>query len=150
MNCHERSVAMCTQLIPRRIAGSFPDRTTAAPASLNRLGLPVCRNGLALLTLLFSLAPSIPALAQSQQQSWNQPYGMSRQEKDLLDYGPGSGRGDSILDTTNPLDLMNKIRKGTAMDNATPPGDAVDQALRDFDAQQRPPTSGASQMVTSP
>ncbi|WP_259722637.1 hypothetical protein [Synechococcus sp. CS-1328] len=105
---------------------------------------------MALLTLLLTLAPSIEAQAQSQQQSWNQPYGMSKQEKDLLDYGPGSGRGDSILDTTNPLDLMNKIRKGTAMDDATPPGDAVDQALKDFDVQQRPAASGPSQTVTSP
>jgi hypothetical protein len=100
--------------------------------------------------LLVGLAGAAAAPAIAEPEGWSQPYGMSKQERDLLDYGPGSGRGDSILDTTNPLDLMNKIRKGTAMDNATPPGDAVDQALRDFDAQQRPPTSGASQMVTSP
>ncbi|MFM7676525.1 MAG: hypothetical protein ACKO5F_13305 [Synechococcus sp.] len=98
--------------------------------------------------LLVGLAAGAPALAEPQ--GWSQPYGMSKQERDLLDYGPGSGKGDSILDTTNPLDLMNKIRKGSALDDATPPGDAIDQALRDFDAQQTPGTSGASRTVTAP
>ncbi|MEB3264365.1 MAG: hypothetical protein VKJ66_08350 [Synechococcus sp.] len=98
--------------------------------------------------LLVGLASGAPALAEPQ--GWSQPYGMSKQERDLLDYGPGSGKGDSILDSTNPLDLMNKIRKGSALDDATPPGDAVDQALRDFDAQQTPGASGASRTVTAP
>lgn len=98
--------------------------------------------------LLVGLTSGAPALAEPQ--GWSQPYGMSKQERDLLDYGPGSGRSDSILDSTNPMDLMNKIRKGTALDDATPPGDAVDQALRDFDAQQAPGTSGASRTVTAP
>jgi hypothetical protein len=83
------------------------------------------------------LLPSGAALAQ--QQGYGQTLGTSPMERQLYDYGPGkSGSGGigSILDTTNPLDLMNKLRKSTALDNATPPGSAVDQALRDFDAQQ--------------
>ena len=43
--------------------------------------------------------------------------------------------GGSILDSANPIDLMNKIRRGTAMDDATPPGDAIDAALRDYHQQ---------------
>jgi hypothetical protein len=60
--------------------------------------------------------------------------GQSKQEQQFYDYGPsgsGSGKGGgSILDSTNPMDLMNKLRKSTAMDDATPPGDAIDQALK--------------------
>jgi hypothetical protein len=51
-----------------------------------------------------------------------------------------------VLDSTNPIDLMNKIRRGTAMDDATPPGDAVDAALKDLDAQ----SSGPSSQVKAP
>ena len=59
--------------------------------------------------------------------------GQSKQEQQFYDYGPSSGSGKgggSILDSANPMDLMNKLRKSTAMDEATPPGDAIDQALK--------------------
>ena len=59
--------------------------------------------------------------------------GQSKQEQQFYDYGPSSGSGKgggSILDSANPMDLMNKLRKSTAMDDATPPGDAIDQALK--------------------
>ena len=59
--------------------------------------------------------------------------GQSKQEQQVYDYGPSSGSGKgggSILDSANPMDLMNKLRKSTAMDDATPPGDAIDQALK--------------------
>lgn len=85
-----------------------------------------------------------PALADSG--SW----GMSSQEKQIYDYGPGGSNGTSkqgaILDSTNPIDLMNKIRRGTAMDDATTPGDAVDAALKDLDVQ----SSGPSSQVKAP
>ena len=77
-------------------------------------------------------------------------WGMSTQEKQIYDYGPGGTNGTSkqgsVLDSTNPIDLMNKIRRGTAMDDATPPGDAVDAALKDLDAQ----SSGPSSQVKAP
>ena len=42
--------------------------------------------------------------------------GMSVQEQRFYDYGPGGAngtpKGTSILDSANPMDLMNKIRKG--------------------------------------
>ena len=59
--------------------------------------------------------------------------GQSKQEQQFYDYGPSSGSGKgggSILDSANPMDLMNKLRKSTAMDDATSPGDAIDQALK--------------------
>jgi hypothetical protein len=39
---------------------------------------------------------------------------------------------------------MNKLRRGTALDNATPPGDAVDAALNDFQVQSAPGQSKPS------
>ncbi len=59
--------------------------------------------------------------------------GQSKQEQQFYDYGPSSGSGKgggSILDSANPMDLMNKLRKSTAMDDATPPSDAIDRALK--------------------
>lgn len=85
--------------------------------------------------------------ARADYSSW----GMSTQEKQIYDYGPGGSNGTSkqgsILDSTNPIDLMNKIRRGTAMDDATPPGDAVDAALKELNAAQTP---GPSSQVKAP
>jgi hypothetical protein len=76
--------------------------------------------------------------------------GQSKQEQQFYDYGPsgsGSGKsGGSILDSTNPMDLMNKLRKSTAMDEATPPGDAIDQALKALNA----PPAQSQQTVQVP
>ncbi len=42
----------------------------------------------------------------------------------------------SLLDATNPMELINRLRKATAMDDATSPSDAIDQALRALDEQE--------------
>ena len=42
---------------------------------------------------------------------------------------------DSIL-PTNPMELINIWRKSTAMEDATSPGDAIDQALKAFDQEE--------------
>jgi hypothetical protein len=85
--------------------------------------------------------------ARADYSSW----GVSTQEKQIYDYGPGGSNGTSqqgsVLDSTNPIDLMNKIRRGTAMDDATPPGDAVDAALKELNAAQAP---GPSSKVKAP
>ncbi|MEA5416335.1 hypothetical protein [Synechococcus sp. BA-132 BA5] len=85
--------------------------------------------------------------ASAQQAGYGQTLGTSPLERQLYDYGPGkSGSGSgSILDSTNPLDLLNKLKRSTALDDATPPGSAIDQALRDFDAKApKPAPSGSS------
>jgi hypothetical protein len=41
-----------------------------------------------------------------------------------------------VLDATNPMDLLNRIRQSGAMDDATAPSDAVDAALKAY--QQQP------------
>ncbi len=67
---------------------------------------------------------------------WGSPYlaqingiGQSPQEREFYGNSPGNKEG-TILDATNPMDLMNRLRRATAMDNATSPSDAIDSALK--------------------
>ncbi|MEC9452898.1 MAG: hypothetical protein VYB06_05580 [Cyanobacteriota bacterium] len=52
------------------------------------------------------------------------------QERDLYNTVPGNNDKGTILDATNPMDLMNRLRRSTAMDDATVPSDAIDAALK--------------------
>ena len=92
------------------------------------------------------VAAAVPLLAASSARA-DYNNSLSTQEQRLYDYGPGgsngSTKGNSILDSANPLDLMNKIRKGTAMDDATNPTDAIDAALKALEAQAPRPTTGS-------
>ena len=72
--------------------------------------------------------------ALAQEKGYGQTISSPQQEREL-DYGTGTNRGGSVLDSANPIELMNKLRRATAMDDATQPGDAVDAALRDFHSQ---------------
>ena len=54
----------------------------------------------------------------------------NREERKL--YNPGSNGSDSILDSANPMDLINRIRQAGSLDDATPPSDAIDAALKAF------------------
>ena len=85
-------------------------------------------------------------VARAQEKGYGQTISSPQQEREL-DYGTGTNRGGSALDSANPIDLMNKLRKATSMDNATNPGDAVDAALRDFHSPPAAPAS-ASPAVT--
>ena len=84
--------------------------------------------------------------ARAQEKGYGQTISSPQQEREL-DYGTGTNRGGSALDSANPIDLMNKLRKATSMDDATNPGDAVDAALRDFHSPPAAPAS-ASPAVT--
>ena len=55
------------------------------------------------------------------------------EERELYETIPGQGKQKSILDATNPLELMNRLRAVSALDNATSPSDAIDDALRAFE-----------------
>ena len=71
--------------------------------------------------------------------------GLSVQEKQIYNYGPDQNKG--VLGTSNPIELMNRIRRGQALDNATNPGDAIDQALKELEAKSGsagPQTPGAA------
>jgi hypothetical protein len=89
------------------------------------------RSGAALLPLALLLLSPIGDTALAQQQGYGQTTGGTQQQQDA-NFGSGSSRNTSIFNTANPIDLMNMIRRGTAMDNATPPGDAIDAALSNY------------------
>jgi hypothetical protein len=100
---------------------------------------------LRLAALLGVITALIPAAASAQQQGYGQTLGLSPMERQMFDTDPRSGKGGgSLLDATNPLDLMNMIRRSTSMNDATPPASAIDQALREFDSEPAPgaPASG--------
>ena len=80
--------------------------------------------------------------ARAQEKGYGQTISSPQQEREL-DYGTGTNRGGSALDSANPIDLMNKLRKATSMDDATNPGDAVDAALRDFHSPPAAPASAS-------
>jgi len=105
----------------------------------------------ALLAVLLALGPIAASPAGAQQAGYGQTLGTEQQQRQLLDGGTTpNGRGGSILESTNPLDLMNKLRRASAMDDATPPGSAVDQALKDFESQTAPPKASPASTVKGP
>ncbi|MCP9900123.1 hypothetical protein KBZ12_06975 [Cyanobium sp. Cruz CV13-4-11] len=117
------------------------NRSISLRASVARVG------SLAAIVLPAALAVLPAGGASAQQAGYGQTLGTSTQERQLYDYGPGkSGSGSgSIIDSTNPLDLLNKLKRSTALDDATPPSSAIDQALRDFDAKApKPAPAGTS------
>ena len=76
----------------------------------------------------FGLSPaSSPVLAQIGQLT------ETPQERELYNTLPGDSQNGSLIDPTNPMDLLNRLRRATAMDNATNPSDAIDEALKDFE-----------------
>jgi hypothetical protein len=56
----------------------------------------------------------------------------TREERQIYSPDAAGSGGGSVLDATNPMDLLNRIRRSTAMDDATPPSDAVDAALKAY------------------
>ena len=93
-------------------------------------------------------AASPPALAQ--QAGWlAQSYGNPQLQREL-DYGSGKQDSGSIFNTANPMELMNKLRKSSAMDDATSPSDAVDAALNGLNASQAPAVKTGSPQVKGP
>jgi hypothetical protein len=98
-----------------------------------------------LLALLAAALPTPPAAAQ--QQGYGQTIDGATGSGGASGLGPGMGKTNSMLDAANPIDLMNRIRRSQALDDATPPGDAVDQALRDY---QNQPGAAPSRAVKGP
>ena len=83
--------------------------------------------------LLLSAAPAL-----AQQAGYGQTLGTTPMERQIYDGGTGRPSSGSILDSANPIDLMNKIRRSTAMDEATSPASAIDQALQQLEASKTP------------
>ena len=78
------------------------------------------------------IAATMPVGANAQVDA---PY-QNREEREI--YGESNDNG-SVLDAANPMDLLNRIRRSTAMDDATPPSDAIDEALKAFQNQPESP-----------
>ncbi|MAD68473.1 MAG: hypothetical protein CMN92_04160 [Synechococcus sp. CPC100] len=64
----------------------------------------------------------------------SQPNVLERNEdRDIYNTLPGeSKKKGSVLDVTNPMELMKTLRQATSMNDATDPVDAIDEALREF------------------
>ena len=107
-------------------------------------------SGLALVGLLAGAST-----AWAQESGYGQTLGTYGNEQPREPFNDSGGL-ESILDATNPLELMNRIRRGTALDDATPPSSAVDAALREFEAQSAaqeatiPPATSAASPATLP
>ena len=78
---------------------------------------------------LLSVCPA----AQSQT-TMSQPTVLERNEdRDIYNTLPGeSKKKGSVLDVTNPMELMRTLRQATSMNDATDPVDAIDEALREL------------------
>jgi hypothetical protein len=88
-------------------------------------------------------ASAVSAQSANDLRGYGQTLGSPQQEREL-DGGTGAGTGNALLDATNPIDLMNKLRRATALEDATSPRDAVDAALSDFQAQPQPASPGST------
>ena len=93
-----------------------------APLGLN----PLCKLGLAALPIALLSLTTVVDRAEAQLSGDYQ----TPQERDLYNTVPGNNDKGTILDATNPMDLMNRLRRSTAMDDATDPSDAIDAALK--------------------
>jgi hypothetical protein len=135
---------LCLHSVMRR----FPIQTRRRNPSRLRLILIALASLVGALLLAPGFFTELPATAQ--QAGYGQTLGTSPAERQLYDYGsngtsPGSG-GSSLLNTTNPMDLMNKLRRSSALDDATPPSSAVDQALKELEAN----SAASAPRATSP
>lgn len=91
------------------------------------LGLHILRKlGLAALPIALLSLTTVVDRAEAQLSGDYQ----TPQERDLYNTVPGNNDKGTILDATNPMDLMNRLRRSTAMDDATAPSDAIDAALK--------------------
>jgi hypothetical protein len=116
----------------------------AAPAPALKSALPAL-----LAVAAFHLMTLRPAAAQ--QQGYGQTLqGPGAAGGGASSLGPSMGKGSSVLDSVNPIDLMNKIRRSTALDDATPPSDAIDQALKEYSTQTGPAAATPAQTVKAP
>jgi hypothetical protein len=90
------------------------------------------------------LAPVLdPSAALAQQQGYGQTMGTSPMERQLYDSNPrGGGGSGSPLESGNPLDILNAIRRNSSLSDATPPASAIDDALKEFDARPAPAPAG--------
>ena len=99
---------------------------------------------------------SVPLLmtatpAAAQQAGYGQTLGTTPMERQVYDADPrGGSGGGSPLESGNPLDIMNVIRRNQSLSEATPPASAIDEALKDFEAQAAPAPGPSSPRLPGP
>ena len=78
---------------------------------------------------LLIVSPSVQS-----QTTLSQPSSIERNEdRDIYNTLPGeSKQKGSVLDVTNPMELMRSLRQASSMNDATDPVDAIDEALREL------------------
>jgi hypothetical protein len=103
------------------------------------------------LALLLAAADGLaPGAASAQQSGYGQTLGITPQERQLYGSGSSGGPGGGQIDPRNPIDLINQLRRSTALDDATPPATAVDQALKDLETPPAPARPPAPMVVPKP
>ena len=56
----------------------------------------------------------------------------TNEDRDIFNNLPDAKRQGSVLDATNPMELIQRLREATSMNDATDPVDAIDAALQEF------------------
>ena len=90
--------------------------------------LPIQRR-LAVIAMAVALSGAGAAQAQAPLSGYQTPA-----EQEIYNTEPGKPKG-SVLDASNPMDLINRLRQATSMDDATDPSDAIDAALKGWESQ---------------
>ncbi len=86
------------------------------------------------LVIAASSALLIVSPSAQSQTTLSQPSSIERNEdRDIYNTLPGeSKQKGSVLDVTNPMELMRSLRQASSMNDATDPVDAIDEALREL------------------
>ncbi|WP_114994417.1 hypothetical protein [Synechococcus sp. UW179A] len=86
------------------------------------------------LAFAFCSALLLVGPAAQSQTTLSQPSVIERNEdRDIYNTLPGGGKKKgSVLDVSNPMELMRSLRQATSMNDATDPVDAIDEALREL------------------
>ena len=86
------------------------------------------------LVIAASSALLIVSPSAHSQTTLSQPSSIERNEdRDIYNTLPGdSKQKGSVLDVTNPMELMRSLRQASSMNDATDPVDAIDEALREL------------------
>ena len=97
--------------------------------------MPSIQRLMALSAAVVTWGTAAPVLAQSQAPMTGY---QTPAEQEIYNTEPGKPKG-SVLDATNPMDLLNRLRQATSMSDATDPVDAIDAALKGWEAQTPAP-----------
>ena len=106
---------------------SLVNRVPLVPPALRKLGIAAFPIALLCLSIGFD---RVKAQVSDEYQTL--------QERELYNTVPGSEDNGTMFDAANPWELMNRLRRSTAMDDATDPSDAIDAALEALEQDSTP------------